>query len=41
MEKDEEAKMEEALLTEEMIQEMRGKIGLNLRTEHSQNNAER
>jgi hypothetical protein len=40
MAKNEEATMEEAVLTEEMLQEMRGKIGLKLRTEHSQNNAE-
>ena len=40
MAKNEEVKMEEAALTEEMIQEMRGKIGLKLRTEHSQNNSE-
>ncbi len=35
-----EAKMQEAVLTEEMLQEMRGKVGLELRTANSQNNSE-
>lgn len=35
-----EARMEEAVFTDEMLQEMRSKTGLKLRTAHSQNNAE-
>ncbi|MFC1871762.1 MaoC family dehydratase N-terminal domain-containing protein [Chloroflexota bacterium] len=36
----EEVKMEQGILTDEMVQEMQGKIGLQLRTANSQNNAE-
>jgi acyl dehydratase len=35
-----EAKMESAVITDELIEEMRGKIGLKLRIEHSINNEE-
>ena len=35
-----EAKMPEGIITEAMIKEMRQKIGLNLRVEHSINNEE-
>jgi len=35
-----EAKMAEARITQEMVEEMRGKIGLKLRTEHSIHNEE-